>query len=404
MEVDHVSFSKSGGAGRVASVLQGEQVRLGHDSKLLSIINRDLRRDPFSNPLLTFAAVLDSTVIASGSEDTLISLARSVIPVLPTKKLRDGSLVHLHWIEGVLGPKSIAELLEAGRPVVWTIHDMKPFTGACHHAHDCKRYETDCSGCPQVRSGFQGAVSVALQAKLLRAVHDNLVIVSPSNWLTRKAQSSRIFVSQHVETIPNPLDPVFFDHAKILVTPNLPRLKREDFVICSVATDLSDEAKGVKKLVEVFLEVKKVDGGDSLKLFLIGGGGGKFHAPRSGIYWTGPLDAKGIAGIADRADLLVSLSEAESAGLTVREFGSRSVPSFVLNRGGLAEMVEDNISGLILDDAEALGQGLRHFMSNRGFLKEMGNQAQISSQENRPDRVSKKYLDIYERLTQGPWH
>lgn len=402
MEIDHVSFSKSGGAGRVASVLQSEQTRLGHDSKLHYLINRDLRREPYSQPLLTFAAFLDSLVIANGSKDTLVSVTRSLLPMLPASKLRTGSVVHLHWIEGVLNAKSVLALLKTGRPVVWTIHDMKPFTGACHHSHECTRYETDCSECPQVRSSFQNAVSVALQAKNLGTEWSNLAIVTPSDWLRRKAQSSRIFTSQKIETVQNPLEPAFFSREGAPFSPHLPALNSEDFVICSVATDLSDVAKGIKKLVNLFLDVRAHDRGDRLRLVLIGGGGGKFHSPVNGIHWTGPLDAESLSRVADSADLLVSLSEAESAGLTVREFGARSVPSFVLNSGGLAEMVFNNVSGLVLEDAEALGKNLRQYINDRHSLKQMGFSAQIASQENRPDQIAKKYLDLYRTLASGP--
>ena len=48
----------------------------------------------------------------------------------------------------MLSLKNIEKILASGKPVVWTMHDMWPCTGICHHARECTRYQQECGNCP----------------------------------------------------------------------------------------------------------------------------------------------------------------------------------------------------------------------------------------------------------------
>lgn len=44
--------------------------------------------------------------------------------------------------------KNLSKILESGKPIVWTMHDMWPSTGICHHARECTNYQHECHHCP----------------------------------------------------------------------------------------------------------------------------------------------------------------------------------------------------------------------------------------------------------------
>ena len=46
-------------------------------------------------------------------------------------------VVHLHWVNA--GFVSVSEIAALRLPVVWTAHDMWPFTGGCHYDRGCGR-------------------------------------------------------------------------------------------------------------------------------------------------------------------------------------------------------------------------------------------------------------------------
>ena len=59
-------------------------------------------------------------------------------------------IVHLHWI--CAGFIRIETLAKFDPPIIWTMHDMWPFTGGCHYSGDCEKYGLACGGCPQLDS------------------------------------------------------------------------------------------------------------------------------------------------------------------------------------------------------------------------------------------------------------
>ena len=40
-------------------------------------------------------------------------------------------------------------------PIVWTLHDMNPFTGGCHYSGDCGKFRESCGACPELQSTIQ---------------------------------------------------------------------------------------------------------------------------------------------------------------------------------------------------------------------------------------------------------
>lgn len=394
-----MNFSNSGGAGKVAFTLQKSQLLQGHDSILHSMIDKDLRREPFHSPLLTLAAAVDEGIVSSHVSSTLVSFARSSLATFDLSVVRPEAVVNLHWIEGLLSPPDIKSLVESGRRIAWTLHDMAPFTSVCHHSHDCHGYLASCAGCPQVRGVFRPAVERRLSSKLLGDHFPNFAIIAPTKWLATRAKESTVFENQRVEMIPNPIDALFFEPPQLDKPANiLARFNAEDFVICTVAADLTNSAKGVSALVKIFQDLKSEAVFDSAKLVLVGRGGSAFNNPGNGIHWLGELDSSVLAQIADQTAVLVSMSEAESAGLTVREFGARGVPSIVLDRGALSEMVIPNISGHVIEVGEELKALLLHYSRNPSELLAMGRSAKNIARENSPDSVAGRYIDLYESL------
>ena len=51
----------------------------------------------------------------------------------------DPDIIHLHWVQG--GALSIKEISKIKKPIVWTLHDMWPFSGAEHYSDNSERYK-----------------------------------------------------------------------------------------------------------------------------------------------------------------------------------------------------------------------------------------------------------------------
>ena len=72
-----------------------------------------------------------------------VDIANKGTDITSLPEFRQADVIHLHWInQGMLSLKNIRQILKSGKPVVWTMHDMWPITGICHHAETCTRYTT----------------------------------------------------------------------------------------------------------------------------------------------------------------------------------------------------------------------------------------------------------------------
>ena len=395
MLVDHVTFSKTGGAGEVAGLLAKAQIELGADAQLLYLIDKDLRAEAFHVPTITAAAALDKTIVSNHSTPMLISFFRSKLNRLNQGRLRSSSIIHLHWVSGLMDHKRVRSLLDSGRKVVWTLHDMAPFTGTCHHSHGCDGFEGECARCPQVRSAFQRAVKINLEQKIFNGFERNLTLVSPTPWLAHRAKKSSAFRNQRIEVIENPIRYEFYQGSGDVGWRQRISLRstKDQLVFTAVASDLSNPAKGIQNLVDIFLRIRPLD--QSIKLNLIGRRGEAFHSPQSGVYWRGSLGTTELIRIARESNLLISNSVAESAGLTVREFGSLGIPTLALRSGGIEDLIQDGVSGLLASNESDLTEKLSKIIKHDLEISLLGDSARELAIESKPSVCAQKYMDVY---------
>ena len=134
-------------------------------------------------------------------------------------EFKEADVIHLHWInQGFLSLDNILKIVRSGKPIVWTMHDMWPFTGVCHYAGNCEKYKTGCHHCPILYTGGNSHdISHQVfekKAKLYAEAH--IHFVACSQWLEGLAKESRLFIGQEVCNIPNAINThLFYPRNKI---------------------------------------------------------------------------------------------------------------------------------------------------------------------------------------------
>ncbi len=117
----------------------------------------------------------------------------------------DCNIINFHWVSSGLVP--ISTLRQIRKPIVWTLHDMWPFTGGCHYSGQCTNYLTSCGACPQLASSKTSNLSRLIWRTKRQQWRDlDLTLVSPSRWLAACARKSSLFHQQRIEVIPNGID------------------------------------------------------------------------------------------------------------------------------------------------------------------------------------------------------
>ena len=66
--------------------------------------------------------------------------------------LPNADIYNLHWVAGFVDYREFFRFIGPEQRVVWTLHDMNPFTGGCHYAFGCNNFVRVCGACPALRS------------------------------------------------------------------------------------------------------------------------------------------------------------------------------------------------------------------------------------------------------------
>ena len=398
MQIDHITFSKTGGAGIVAETIAKAQRALGHEVNVQTVVDTDLRSEPLKKPILTMAAALDEWALSSHREKTLFSPLRGNLESLDYSKIRPDSIIHLHWMPGVMNHQRVRTLLGSDRKVVWTLHDMNPFTGGCHHSHDCEQFTNGCSSCPQARKGFRRIVSINLQRRTLERKYPNLRVVSPTTWMLDQASRSTVFRDQQNLLIANPIDDIFFGQTNRLTARDHLGIAVDTFLGAAVAKDLSDANKNIAFVIRAFEEAA-VRNSRRLALILIGKNGASYSSKLVEVKWLGEMSGKKISETASAADVFLSGSIAESAGMTIIEGAAMGIPSVALVNGGTSSLIENEKTGILCPDPESFVSGLWQLIENSKRLSELGASAKIYADNHRAEKVATRYIELYRSMS-----
>lgn len=387
----HLSFSSAGGAGVVATRLANAQRLRGWDATLHTASSSDLASEPFAHPVLTISAALDEYVIKKSGFPSLFSEIRGRNAVLDTTGL-SADVFHLHWVSGTLDLAKASFLKNS--PVIWTLHDMNPFTGGCHHSFGCEGFIASCEECPAVRSFATKLPPARLSQKIDHyKTWRNLRVVAPSAWMAKEAARSSAFHETPVIVIPNPIDPLFFQPS-----PNSSGIEAsipdDNTVVILVAANLDDPIKNVKRALGAFQAAR--EHASSLSLVLVGRGGAAY-SDVPGVILTGSLTTGELISLLDRADALLIPSVAENAPSVAFEAASRGVIPIVSPGGGLPEIISTLGFGVVCEtDAdwhEALkSEGLRAKSSMRARAQLIQRARELVD----PATVASRYVELYE--------
>lgn len=119
------------------------------------------------------------------------SLPDSDFDITSQSIYKEADVINLHWVSGFLDFKFF---LNNKKPIVWTLHDMNPFTGGCHSSFGCKKYQLKCNNCFQLKGTKDLTLAEKnLKIKLKCLYNTKLNIVCISNWMLKNSLESKLF-------------------------------------------------------------------------------------------------------------------------------------------------------------------------------------------------------------------
>lgn len=316
-------------------------------------------------------------------------------------------VLNLHWVAGLVDRRFFNKL-DPTMPLVWTLHDMNPFTGGCHYAFGCERFAGSCGACFQLGSNDKADLSKRIFKRKLKAVASRTKnvtrVVAPSQWLAGEARRSAVFESFSVDVIPYGLDTNIFRPRNKSIAREVFGLPIDRPVVLFISDSINNYRKGLDLLVaalsDLSMHIEPV-------LATIGYGSSSLPLP-GGVMSLGRLESSRLLSFAySAADLFILPTRADNLPNVVLEAMACGTPVVSFKVGGLPDMVLQGETGLLAkpEDVADLRAAVIQLLSNDPLRAAMSVACrELAVREFSLDVQARRYLSLYEKLLEAKLH
>lgn len=405
-----------GGAAIACGRLMQALRRSGVDARMLVAVNDDSDAigycdTPYKRWLYKWAFLWERVEIftqngLSRANLFAVSTADTGQNITSHPAVQEADIIHLHWVnQGFLSLSALQQILSLGKPVVWTMHDMWPTTGICHHARTCDRYTDSCGQCMFLNSTHDHDLSHRTFVRK-QGIYSTapLHFVTCSAWLRNLTERSALLKSSDtVCNIPNPIDTQYFvpgDKSDARRTLRLPEDKK---LILFGAVNAADKRKGI----DYFIDTLRIlhDRNDSLskKIELVVFGSTAHMAMESLPYRCTSMgyitSPETMRDIYRAADVYVTPSLEENLPNTIMEAMACGTPCVGFDIGGIPEMI-DAANGYVAQykDAADMAHGIANVLDDDNYPSKSKAAREKVITEYGEKAVASRYISLYRSL------
>ena len=306
---------------------------------------------------------------------------------------RKADVIHLHWSARFFDFRSFQRIR---KPVIWTLHDMNPFTGGCHFSRGCSNYETACKNCPQL-AGTKDINNAWVNQEYKRKNLEDItpVITAPSNWMKNCSDKSVLFKNYKIIFIANSLDLETFkplDKQFCRKALNWPVEKR---ILLFVSEEIDYPRKGFDLLVSAKTGIQSSD----FLIFVIGiAGMPEISIPR--IIYQGRINDERLMALAYSAvDAVVIPSREDNLPNVMLESLACGTPVISFPVGGMPDVITNGFNGLLAEEVtpESLARTIDDFFENPSIFKRNEISAHAGMLFS-PKTQASAYIRLYKEL------
>ena len=337
-----------------------------------------------------------------------VDIANTGTDITTIPEFQEADIIHLHWInQGMLSLNDIRKILQSGKPVVWTMHDMWPCTGICHHARECDKYHQECHHCPYI---YKGGSKKDLSNQVFKKKKElyqlaPITFITCSQWLKGRAGQSALLNGHTIVDIPNPINTGLFKPQNTVAARNRMGLPTDKKLILFGSVKVTDKRKGIDYFIESckLLAEKHPELKEELGVVVYGKNSEQLKPLIP--FQVFPLDFissdKDLVNVYNAVDLYVTPSLEENLPTTIMEAMACGVPCVGFNVGGIPEMIDHLHNGYVAEykSAEDLANGVIWTLNESEYrtLSEEACRKAVSNYSE--STVAKKYIDVYNKIT-----
>jgi glycosyltransferase involved in cell wall biosynthesis len=402
------TYDIQGGAARAAYRLHNSLLESGVNSKML-VQSKNSDNSTIIGPatktqkaVVKIRSILDSLPLKLYEKRSETRFSISWVPssnIINLINQINPDIVHLHWIND--GMIRIEDLPKIKAPIVWSLHDMYPFTGGCHYSDDCIGFKNKCGNCKVLRSKKSNDLSRKVW-KRKKKVFDNisnLTVIGLSKWMESQAKESSLFFNKNVINLPNGIDiNVFKPHSKDLSRDlwNLPKDKK--LILFGAMDSTSDPRKGYKELLDALsnLNINNLE-------FIVFGNSNPSESENFGskTHYLGNLkDDISLVTLYNSVDVMIVPSLQENLSNVIMESLSCGTPVVGFDIGGNSDMIEHKKNGYLAKplDSSDLARGIEWVLNCENYDNLLNYSRKKNLNEFDDSLVSEKYIELYKNI------
>lgn len=310
---------------------------------------------------------------------------------------QQADVLNLHWVADFF---DYALLERINKPIVWTLHDMNPFTGGCHYSWNCRQYRENCANCEQLQTTQYPTYSAHILKLKQTALKkkNKLTIVTPSRWLRSESESSTLFRGLTHYQIPNGLDSRLYKPVDRQAARNLLGLPADKQIMLFVSDSLETRRKGFALLLEA---IHTLPDKERFVLCSIGATGSVEFPAGIAVYELGYIkNVETICSAFSAADLFIIPSLMDNLPNTVLESLMCGTPVIGFPTGGIPDMIQAGKNGLLCDEvsAHSLARAINQYFEQYQGCFDRDAIRQQAIQQYDVQIQARAYLSLYERV------
>ncbi len=320
----------------------------------------------------------------------------------------EADVLNLHWTSEFLSSVSITELAALHKPLLWTLHDMRPLTGGCHFSAGCNRFEEACGQCPQLSEEPLDFTARSLSAMSSAVAVTKPVFIAPSQWMLQNIQKSRVSRESASCCIPYGVDSNIFKPLLKEDCRSGLNLDKDAWYILFATHGFQELRKGVAHALAILdviarntVTAKEVATG-KMRILCCGADANHFTPVGWQVERLGYVSADKMPLFYNSADVLLFTSLEDNLPNVILEAMACGTPVVAPRIGGVPDLLSGEVLSCCLfneGNAEGAGAMMIALFQNNSLHKELSSQSiEKIRQDYSIEKQASAYLKLYTEL------